>query len=823
MKKTISIILVLALGMIVSVANAATTNQAPIADAGLSRYAAQDPIVLDGTGSYDPDSSDTLSYTWRQIDGPSIVIIDANTATPTVSGFVQTDAIQVCEFELVVSDGELTSMPDTVIVIIVADFGPNTLRQENPPFDEDKPTLIYFGGGDCVTGNGALGSVALDEKANIISFPNYGPDPGDGVLRTYYRYGDMIIVYLSSVAPDYKQPIQASGYSTGGQPAVDVGIHLNLSYTDTRYAINRVTFFDATTYCRANYSDSIATFLGSSVGGEQCWVDAYVSTTGGYGTAYPPFHENVLNVWFPVTGNWNQRHLFAQSWYKASLTYSDMNQFNNGVIAGAYWSVIGPGKNLQLASTPDAQTYKFQWNGDASSGYMDFHDEPNHPGRLPEPVTLVGPIDVGDPNGVVFTCEESENAIGYQLLFGFDPYSVMDYTIVSDTPVPPNEVITTLPFEETWWTVRAYDQFGSTIYADPVCTDAFHLSLPIKNLTRERRYCYIQFAIDDAMNNDEIVLSKGIYRENIDFNGKNLTVRSTDPNDPTVVAATVIEGVGQRPVVTLSRGQGAGCVLAGLTITGETVCISCGEASLTIRNCTIESTGTNSIEFMYGYEPIMTDCDILGPIKDCLAMPHWKLDEEAGNIAHDSLGVHDGTLHGEPIWLPAGGRLDGALQFDGIDDYISTDFILDPSLGAFSVFAWIQGRGPGQVIISQLTGAGNIWLGLDASGGKLMTGLVPLSTGWTAKKPLVSEFIISDDQWHHIGFVWDGSYRILYADGIEVAKDTAAQNPLKSADGGLYIGADKTLGTGTFFSGLLDDVRIYDVALSAEEITALAQ
>jgi hypothetical protein len=104
-----------------------------------------------------------------------------------------------------------------------------------------------------------------------------------------------------------------------------------------------------------------------------------------------------------------------------------------------------------------------------------------------------------------------------------------------------------------------------------------------------------------------------------------------------------------------------------------------------------------------------------------------------------------------------------------------------------------------------------------------MTGLVPPSVGWVAKKPLVSESIITDDQWHHIGFVWDGSHRILYADGIEVAKDTAAQNPLKPADGGLYIGAGKTLSTGTFFSGLIDDVRVYNIALSAEEITALSQ
>jgi len=827
MKNTISIVIVLVLGIIMSVANTAAANQAPIADAGLPRYAAQDAIALDGTSSYDPDSSGALSYVWRQIEGPSININDADTATPTLSGFVQTDAIQICEFEIVVSDGELTSMPDTVIVIIVPDFGANIFRLENPSFDTDKPTIIYFGGGNCTNGlavdAGSPFSPAWLSRANIIIFPNGYTN--DGVLgkRTFYKYANMIIVYLSTVAPDYKQPIQTAGWSTGGQPAVDVGIRLNLSYADARYAINRVTFFDATSYCR-DYSESIMAYLGSSVDCEQCWIDSYESTTGRDTTInWPLFNENVLNVWFPdASGSWYSRHCLAHNWYSASLIGSDMNNFHHGIVAGAYWSVVGPGKNLQLASTPDVQTYNFQWYGHSSSGYMDLYDEPNYPGRLPEPVTLWSWRDGLDSEGIILTCKESENAVGYQLLLGPDPYRIIDYTIISDTPVPPEEVIMTLPFEETWWTVRAYDQFGSTIYADPISIDEFQFSLPIKNLTRERSYSYIQFAVDDAMDNDEIVLSQGIYRENIDFKGKDLKIRSTDPNDPTVEAATIIKGIDQRPVVTLSGGQGAGSVLAGLTITGETVGISCCETSLIIRNCIIESTGANSIEFMHGYEPIIIDCDIMGPVRDSLAMPHWKLDEEGGNIAHDSLGVHDGTLNGEPLWQPTGGIVDGALQFDGIDDYISTDFILDPSLGAFSVFAWIQGGGPGQVVITQLTGAGNIWLGLDAQSGTLMTGLVPTSSGWVAKKPLVSEFVISDDQWHYIGFVWDGSYRILYADGIEIAKDTAAQNPLKPADSGLYIGAGKTLSAGTFFSGLIDDVRIYNKALSAEEIAALA-
>ena len=436
----------------------------PIADAGLPRYAAQAPIVLDGTGSYDPDNSGTMSYTWRQISGPSAVIIDSNAARPTIRGFIQTDEIQECEFELVVSDGELTSMPDTVKVIIVPAFGNSRLRLANDSFNPNKPTLTFFGGGDCVTGSS--GQYVSDDnwnsKANIINFPNgYGPDAGTSP-RTFYRNADMIIVYLSSVAPDYKQPIQITGVSAGAQPAIDVGIYLNKTYKDARYAVNRVSFFDAAPGCR-DYSESVKAFLASSVDGEQCWLDNYVSSRA-------HFYPNVLNVGYDKSTDQSipeaDRHRLAAYWYLYSL--ADMNQFNHGVIAGAYWSVAGPGKNLQLASTPDTEIYKFKWYGWyglTTSGYMDFYNESLCPGRLPEPVTLVGPEDDSfvDADGAVFSCEESENTIGYQLLFGPDPYRVMDYYIVSDTLTPPNEVIIASPFEQTWWTVKAYDQYDNLL------------------------------------------------------------------------------------------------------------------------------------------------------------------------------------------------------------------------------------------------------------------------------------------------------------------------------------------------------------------------
>ncbi len=60
-------------------------------------------------------------------------------------------------------------------------------------------------------------------------------------------------------------------------------------------------------------------------------------------------------------------------------------------------------------------------------------------------------------------------------------------------------------------------------------------------------------------------------------------------------------------------------------------------------------------------------------------------------------------------------------------------------------------------------------------------------------------------------------------DGIEADGDTKAQAPLKASDGGLYIGAGKTLDATSFFPGLIDDVRIYNEALSAEEVAELGR
>jgi hypothetical protein len=106
-------------------------------------------------------------------------------------------------------------------------------------------------------------------------------------------------------------------------------------------------------------------------------------------------------------------------------------------------------------------------------------------------------------------------------------------------------------------------------------------------------------------------------------------------------------------------------------------------------------------------------------LTDFRLIANWKLDETEGNIAYDSVGNNYGTIYGNPIWQPIGGTKNGGLLLDGIDDYISTKFMLSPAGEPFSVFAWIKDVAPGQVVISQANGTsqGSAWLYTDPSYG----------------------------------------------------------------------------------------------------------
>jgi len=76
----------------------------------------------------------------------------------------------------------------------------------------------------------------------------------------------------------------------------------------------------------------------------------------------------------------------------------------------------------------------------------------------------------------------------------------------------------------------------------------------------------IQAAIDAVEDGDEIVVQPGRYVENIRFHGKNITLRSVDPEDLAVVEATIIDGNQAGTVVTFAGTETEACLLTGLTI-----------------------------------------------------------------------------------------------------------------------------------------------------------------------------------------------------------------------------------------------------------------
>jgi len=206
-------------------------------------------------------------------------------------------------------------------------------------------------------------------------------------------------------------------------------------------------------------------------------------------------------------------------------------------------------------------------------------------------------------------------------------------------------------------------------------------------------------------------------------------------------------------------------------------------------------------------------------LSDFRLLAHWRLDETEGDIAHDDIADNDGHLFGAAVWV-SGGRVDGALRFDGLDDHVQTDFVLNPANKPFSALTWTKAGGPGQAIISQtsIPGTTICWLCADPEDGRLMTAL---RSAGPSGSPLVSEFGISDGDWHHVGVVWDGTGRHLYVDGTEVAKDNEQQPNLEPSNGSLRFGVASTDDAASFWRGLIDDIRVYDQALQAGEIKEL--
>ena len=198
----------------------------------------------------------------------------------------------------------------------------------------------------------------------------------------------------------------------------------------------------------------------------------------------------------------------------------------------------------------------------------------------------------------------------------------------------------------------------------------------------------------------------------------------------------------------------------------------------------------------------------------------WKLDETSGTNADDTTGrVQDGTVSGA-AW--ASGISGNALNFDGVDDgvLIGTAAAVTGS-GDLSLAAWVKvdsGSPLGTVIQQREAGAtghqGEYMLNVNANG---TVNFFIYGTS-TYQFDLTTAATINDGEWHHLTALRSGTTGKIYIDGVEAANGSGTIQALQSR--AVSIGYDHR-DSNKRFDGLIDDVRIYERALSAVEIDGL--
>jgi len=207
---------------------------------------------------------------------------------------------------------------------------------------------------------------------------------------------------------------------------------------------------------------------------------------------------------------------------------------------------------------------------------------------------------------------------------------------------------------------------------------------------------------------------------------------------------------------------------------------------------------------------------------------HLKMDEGSGTVVHDeSFNNNDGTLNlgtsgnttVSNAWV--NGKRGSAISFDGVDDYI--DVGNDSSLKMTSevtIEAWVKtvSTSRGEIVVrwpnsSPYPGYG---LSMYNNYGCNSPGQVGIWVGDNASKYVCSgTTTINDGVWHYVVGTYDGSIAKIYVDGVLI--NSGARTNGLSSDVPLYVGQYPGGGR---FNGLIDDVRIYNYARTADEILA---
>jgi hypothetical protein len=189
---------------------------------------------------------------------------------------------------------------------------------------------------------------------------------------------------------------------------------------------------------------------------------------------------------------------------------------------------------------------------------------------------------------------------------------------------------------------------------------------------------------------------------------------------------------------------------------------------------------------------------------------------------------YNGLLYNGPKWQPTGGKSGGAIEFDGVDDYIQTFDSTDKLQIAndYTLSIWIKPNAyqkdfAGIISKCSTSGGTNHWtLQFNSGTSKRLViyhpDYLPSPRSWDLGITL-SEVA---GAWHHISIVRQGNIMTSYLDG-EPRNTGTWNNAPGNGNGHLNIGTDRTALPSHVYKGLIDEVRIYDCVLDADAISRI--
>ena len=189
------------------------------------------------------------------------------------------------------------------------------------------------------------------------------------------------------------------------------------------------------------------------------------------------------------------------------------------------------------------------------------------------------------------------------------------------------------------------------------------------------------------------------------------------------------------------------------------------------------------------------------------------LNETSGTHEDSSANDKDGTPQGG-VTQDATGQINGADEFDGTDDYISTTLTLPGGTNPFTVSFWFKSpdvANTKQDIVEQYNAGTTTLFAFYIDAGELKYAVVNA----TSQKKECKLDPVNNDTWYYVVGIYDGSWSTLYVDGSSIQSEMASALEGDQTQN-VEFGQNRLEGQ---FYGTLDEVRISDITRSADWIT----